>query len=65
MHYDNGWELLEFTNREPISEVKIQDVFAWKIFTKGVKRKEAIRNPGIICNKKLGEKIFDMIAVMA
>lgn len=65
LYYDNGWELLEFTNQEPISEVKIRDDYAWRIFTKGIKREEAIANSEIIGEKKLGEKIFDMIAVMA
>ncbi|WP_194976365.1 maleylpyruvate isomerase N-terminal domain-containing protein [Aquiflexum lacus] len=63
--YDNGWELLASTNLEPISQVKIKDKYAWKIFTKGVMREEAIANSEIIGDKKLGEKIFDMIAVMA
>lgn len=65
LHYDNGWELFTSTNQEPISIVKIRDNYAWKIFTKGVKREEAIANSEIIGDKKLGEKIFDMIAVMA
>ncbi len=65
LYYDNGWELLSSTNQEPSSEVKIRDSYAWKIFTKGIKREEAIENSEIIGDKKLGEKIFDMIAVMA
>lgn len=65
LYYDNGWELFTSTNQEPNSEVKIRDNYAWKIFTKGIKREEAIENSEIIGDKKLGEKIFDMIAVMA
>ncbi len=65
LYYDNGWELFTSTNQEPNCEVKIQDNYAWKIFTKGIKREEAIENSEIIGNKKLGQKIFDMIAVMA
>lgn len=65
LYNDNGWELITSTKQEPISEVKIRDNYAWKIFTKGVKREEAIANSEIIGDKKLGEKIFDMIAVMA
>lgn len=63
--YNNGWELYAAANHEPISEVKIQDNCAWKIFTKGIIREEAMGNSEIIGDKKLGEKIFDMIAVMA
>jgi len=65
LYYDNGWELFSSINQVPISEVKIQDNNAWKIFTKGIKREEAIKNSEIIGDQKLGEKIFDLIAVMA
>ena len=65
LYYDSGWELFASINQEPISEVKIKDNYAWKIFTKGIKREEAIANSEIIGDKKLGEKIFDMITVMA
>ena len=63
--YDQGWELVASTTREPISEVKIKDDYAWRMFTKGVPREEALANSEIVGDKKLGEKIFDMIAVMA
>lgn len=65
LYYNNGWELFTSANQEPNSEVKIGDNYAWKIFTKGIKREEAIENSEIIGDKKLGLKIFDMIAVMA
>lgn len=65
LYYDNGWELFASTNKEPNCEVKIRDNYAWKIFTKGIKREEAIENSEITGNKNLGQKIFDMIAVMA
>jgi hypothetical protein len=53
------------TTREPISEVKIKDDYAWRMFTKGAPREEALANSEIVGDKNLGEKIFDMIAVMA
>lgn len=65
LYYDNGWELLTSTNIRPISEVKIKDNFAWKIFTKGITKEKAIESSEIVGDKRLGEKIFDMIAVMA
>ena len=65
LHYKEGWELLTSYNNEPKSEVKIRSEDAWKIFTKGLTKEEAIGNSEIIGDKKLGEKIFDMIAVMA
>ena len=65
LYYNSGWELFTSSNQEPKSEVKIRDDYAWKIFTKGMRREEAISNSEIIGDTKLGEKIFDMIAVMA
>ena len=65
LYYENGWKLLTSINAEPKSEVRIRNEYAWKIFTKGMTREEAIESSEIIGNKRLGEKIFDMIAVMA
>ncbi|MFC3809373.1 maleylpyruvate isomerase N-terminal domain-containing protein [Lacihabitans lacunae] len=65
LYYENGWELLTSINAKPKSEVRIGFEHAWKIFTKGMTRKEAIESSEIIGEKRLGEKIFDMIAVLA
>ncbi len=63
--YENSWKLLTDTNLEPKCEVIIKNEYAWKIFTKGMKRDEAIKASKIIGNETLGKKIFDLIAVMA
>jgi hypothetical protein len=65
LSYENGWELFTSVNEEPKCEVKIKNEDAWKIFTKGMTREKAIESSEIIGNRGLGEKIFDMIAVMA
>lgn len=65
LHFKNGWELFTFVSGEPQCEVRITDENAWKIFTKGMAKKEAMESSEIIGNQRLGEKIFDMIAVMA
>jgi uncharacterized protein (TIGR03083 family) len=65
LYFNKGWELYTSSSQEPICEVKIRDDCAWKIFTKGMGREEAIANSEIIGDTKLGEKIFEMIAVMA
>ena len=65
LKYDNHWELFESTNQLPVCEVRIKDEFAWRIFTKGISKEEAISNSEIIGKQELGLKIFDMIAVMA
>jgi len=65
LHYADQWELFTSTNQLPSCEVRIKDKNAWKIFTKGIKREEAINDSEINGNERLGKKIFDMIAVMA
>ncbi|MGF1556860.1 maleylpyruvate isomerase N-terminal domain-containing protein [Paucihalobacter sp.] len=65
LHYQHGWELMNATHQAPISAVRIKDSDAWKIFTKGMKREEAIANSKIIGDQKLAAHIFDMIVVMA
>lgn len=63
--FTDKWELLTSTNQTPNCEVRIKDKNAWKIFTRGIKKEEAMRESEIVGNKNLGDKIFDMIAVMA
>ncbi|GMQ26567.1 hypothetical protein Aoki45_32500 [Algoriphagus sp. oki45] len=65
LYYKDGWELFTSVDDKPKSEVFIKNEIAWKIFTKGLTREEAIGNSEIVGDKILGEKIFDMIAVMA
>ncbi|MDR7129738.1 hypothetical protein J2X69_002083 [Algoriphagus sp. 4150] len=65
LYYDNGWQLLSTINQESISEVRIRDDYAWRIFTKGISKEVAIANSEIIGVRELGLKIFDMIAIMA
>ncbi len=65
LQYKNDWELFTSASQEPKCEVKIRNEYAWKIFTKGITREKAIEASEIIGEKRLGEKIFDMVAVMA
>lgn len=65
LYFSDGWELITSTSLKPTCTVVIQDDIAWKIFTKGIKKEEAINKSQIIRDQKLGEKIFNMVAVMA
>lgn len=65
LYYENGWKLLTTIDAKPNCEVRIRDEYAWKIFTKGITREKAIELSEITGNKTLGEKIFNLIAVMA
>lgn len=65
LHFeDNHWELLANSNSEPACVVTIHDEDAWKIFTKGIQREEAIQRSPITGDRDLGLQIFDLIAVM-
>lgn len=64
LHYDQGWDLLEETNQIPNCEVRISHDYAWRIFTKGVPKSEALAHSEIKGKQALGLKIFDLIAVM-
>lgn len=64
-YQDNKWELLTETDENPHCEVIIKDAYAWRIFTKGMDKKEAIAESEIIGNRAIGLRIFEMTAVMA
>jgi len=65
LRFSNNWELFKKIDGQPICEVVIKDEFAWRIFTKGISKEEAIQQSEIIGNLDIRLKIFDMIAVMA
>lgn len=65
--YSNGdnWSLIEECDNKPVAHVEIDGTVAWRIFTKGIKKSDAQANVVISGKTDLGEKIFDMLAVMA
>lgn len=65
LRYTDTWELFTEMEESPNCEVIIEDKFAWRIFTKGINKKEAIQKSKITGKQEIGLKIFDMIAVMA
>lgn len=66
LRYEKGlWQLLVATDAPPNCEVQIRHEDAWRIFTKGMTRQEALARSVIIGKKELGSKVFDMLAVMA
>lgn len=61
----NQWHL---TNTEPaaaITEVQIPHDMAWRIFTKGIKKEEALARCTLKGNENMGTHVFSMLAVMA
>ena len=65
MYYEKGWQLLVQSDLHPVCEVRIPDEIAWKIFTRGISRAEALKHASITGNQMLGQRIFELIAVMA
>ena len=67
LYFDGGiWSLLNNNETKQITcEIVIEGEVAWRMFTKGISRKEAEKHVRISGKINLGIKIFDMLAVMA
>jgi hypothetical protein len=64
-HDSSRWILVQESTAQPVCQVTIEGAIAWRLFTKGISKPEA-RNYVIIEGKQeIGERIFDMLAVMA
>ncbi|MEO0472520.1 MAG: maleylpyruvate isomerase N-terminal domain-containing protein [Bacteroidota bacterium] len=61
----NKWELGTDVVENAHTLVQIPDSIAWRVFTKGIRREEAIARSQIHGNETLGKHIFSLIAVMA
>ncbi len=59
------WVLKETVANEPSSVVQINGDIAWRIFTKGIAREEALKEIDISGKTEIGIKIVDMLAIMA
>ena len=65
--YNDGlnWVLMSDISVPSICEIIIDGPVAWRLFTKGISRAEAEKYVTISGRADLGEKIFDMLAIMA
>ena len=59
------WRLLGETESKPNCEIRIPGNIAWRIFTKGISKNDAITESHINGDKRLGLRMFELIAVMA
>ncbi|MEN1786078.1 MAG: maleylpyruvate isomerase N-terminal domain-containing protein [Bacteroidota bacterium] len=59
------WELQQESLGNPSCEVRIPGEIAWRIFTKGISKKEALEQSEIVGKQQLGGRIFELVAVMA
>ncbi len=59
------WKLFVGGDPQATSRVEIDQNLAWRLFTKGVAREEARRQIQVDGNVVLGEKVLDMVSIMA
>jgi hypothetical protein len=62
---DQKWVLTQNTPLSVLANVEIGKEVAWRIFSKGIAKAEAIKSVRIDGDQKLGEVVLDMLAVMA
>lgn len=61
----NSWKLIPSLEIHPVCEIYIPKEIAWRIFTKGISKVEAKSRISISGKQEYGEKILDMLTVMA
>ena len=62
---DGKWNLYIEGDRNPMAEIVIDQETAWRLFTKGASREEALKKATITGDDKLASKALDMISVIA
>src|SRR6267154_2392253 len=60
-----GWNFVSRMDKEAASRVTIPQELAWRVFTKGSDRDSARRQIAVEGNRHLGEKVLDLIAIVA
>ncbi|WP_259015828.1 maleylpyruvate isomerase N-terminal domain-containing protein [Emticicia fluvialis] len=64
-YYHNTWILAEEPGINPLAIVTIDGTIAWRLLTKGISKQEARHYIQLEGNQETGEKILEMLAVMA
>jgi hypothetical protein len=59
------WELYRHIAQEPHAEVIIDQDDAWRLFTKGLGKSEALDKMTAHGDQSLGLKILDMVSIIA
>jgi uncharacterized protein (TIGR03083 family) len=60
-----GWKLYMDVTQAPHTEVVIPQELAWRLFTKGIGRQEALAHTTISGDRRLGLRVLDMISIIA
>jgi uncharacterized protein (TIGR03083 family) len=59
------WKLSSQADRKPDGQVNIPQEIAWRVFTKGIDRESALKQSRVSGERRLGEHLFGVLAVMA
>ncbi|HEY2472723.1 MAG TPA: maleylpyruvate isomerase N-terminal domain-containing protein [Terracidiphilus sp.] len=62
---DEAWSFATALNTNPASHVRIPQQIAWRVFTKGIDRTQAIAQSSIEGDRALGERVFHLTAIVA
>src|SRR5437868_4177105 len=62
---DQAWALSTEAAREPDARVTIDQEIAWRLFTKGLSKDEALPHIGLEGNSVLADKVLDMVSIIA
>jgi uncharacterized protein (TIGR03083 family) len=61
----NQWSLFKAVSLEPASVVTMDQETCWRLFTKGLSKKEASQRTSIEGDQKLGEKLLETVSIIA
>jgi uncharacterized protein (TIGR03083 family) len=62
---EEQWTLYARVEEQPVVTVSMSDDTAWRLFTKGLRRDEAVERVRIQGQRELGEPILDTVAIIA
>lgn len=60
-----GWGFAGTPEANPVAHVVIPQELAWRVFTKGIDRKEALASSSLEGDRALGERVFGLTAIVA
>ena len=64
LQYSDTWQFVDDVQATPAGQIRIPDDVAWRIFTKGIQKEDAIQQSEISGDPSLTRHFFDMIAIM-
>jgi uncharacterized protein (TIGR03083 family) len=61
---DHHWAFVSSSQSQPAAHVTIPQKIAWRVFTKGIDRSEALAQSSIEGDQLLGERVFHLTAIV-